>query len=118
MPRDEPQVHFTWRRWIIYQQRHLVASHIFGNMSFTVYFLESRQDTQRHYIGFTENIKKRIIQHNQGLVTSTKKFRPWKIIYLEIYPNKADALGRERFLKSGSGWKFLQKQLFHHFSTQ
>ncbi|PIR03403.1 MAG: endonuclease [Candidatus Magasanikbacteria bacterium CG11_big_fil_rev_8_21_14_0_20_43_7] len=84
-------------------------------MSYTVYFLESKKDSKRHYIGFTKQIRKRIEQHNQGLVTSTKRYRPWKIIYLEVYPNKPDALGREKFLKSGSGWKFLKKQLLHHF---
>ncbi|HBB37557.1 MAG TPA: hypothetical protein DEP63_03640 [Candidatus Magasanikbacteria bacterium] len=86
-------------------------------MNYIVYFLESKKDPTKHYIGFTENIAQRIVQHNQGLVSSTKKLCPWKIIYLEIYTNKQDALGRERFLKSGSGWKFLKKQLSHYFKN-
>ncbi len=80
-------------------------------MYFIVYFLESIEHRQRHYIGFTKNLKKRLIYHNQGMVLSTKKYKPWKIIYAEMYLDEKDARGREKFLKSGSGWKFLQKQL-------
>jgi len=60
------------------------------------------------------NIKKRIKEHNIGQVYSTKKFKPWKLIYAELYLDKQDAIGREKFLKSGSGWKYLQKQLKHY----
>jgi predicted GIY-YIG superfamily endonuclease len=39
---------------------------------------------------------------------------PWKLIYYEAYLEREDALGRERYLKSGSGRKFLKKQLRHY----
>jgi len=81
---------------------------------YVVYFLESIKYPMRHYIGYSTNLKQRIQYHNDGLVQSTKKFKPWKIIYAELYLNKFDALGREKFLKSGSGWKFLRKQLSHY----
>ncbi|MFA6427654.1 MAG: GIY-YIG nuclease family protein [Candidatus Magasanikbacteria bacterium] len=86
-----------------------------GFMYYVVYFLESTSYPHRHYIGYTTNLKNRIKYHNQGLVTSTKNFKPWKIIYAEMYLDKKDAMGREKFLKSGSGWKFLKKQLTHYF---
>lgn len=82
-----------------------------------VYFLESATYPNRHYIGYTADIKKRIRYHNQGLNPSTKKYRPWKLIYAELYLNKRDALGREKFLKSGSRWKFLKKQIKHYLDT-
>jgi integrase len=41
---------------------------------------------------------------------------PWKLIYYEAYTQEADALGREEYLKSGSGRKFLKRQLKHYFS--
>lgn len=85
-------------------------------MYYVVYFLESIQQPDHHYIGYTTNIKQRITTHNNGLVISTKKYRPWRLIYAELYLDKQDAMGREKFLKSGSGWKFLQKQLNHYFS--
>ncbi|HYK24226.1 MAG TPA: hypothetical protein VEU75_06135, partial [Candidatus Acidoferrum sp.] len=40
---------------------------------------------------------------------------PWKLIYYEAYIDQRDAEGRERYLKSGSGRRFLRKQLRHYF---
>ena len=39
---------------------------------------------------------------------------PWKLIYYEAYTEEADALGRERYLKSGGGRRFLRLQLAHY----
>ena len=39
---------------------------------------------------------------------------PWKLIYYESYLDKADALGREKYLKSGGGRRFLKSQLRHY----
>lgn len=85
-------------------------------MYYIVYFIESIKFPYRHYIGYTSNLKERIKQHNEGNTISTSKFKPWKLIYAELYLNKHDAMGREKFLKSGSGWKFLKKQLTHYLS--
>jgi putative endonuclease len=79
-----------------------------------VYLLHSAE-AREFYVGFTEDFIKRVKAHNAGEVTSTKLKRPWKIIYLEGYLNKQDALGREKFLKSGSGKKYLRKQLKNYF---
>ncbi|MBP9761148.1 MAG: GIY-YIG nuclease family protein [Candidatus Magasanikbacteria bacterium] len=83
-----------------------------------VYFLESMYHPDRHYIGYTTDLKKRLSYHNAGINQSTKRYRPWKIIYAEAYLTKKDALGREKFLKSGSGWKFLKKQLIYYFKEK
>ncbi len=79
-----------------------------------VYYLESKNNKKYKYIGFTSNIKKRLSNHNWGLVKSTKRNKPWKLIYCEIYLEKQDAIGREKFLKSGSGLKYLKKQLNYY----
>jgi putative endonuclease len=63
------------------------------------------------YIGFTEDPGNRLRVHNAGGNLSTKSGRPWKLIYFEAYTDKRDALGREKFLKSGSGYQYLKKQL-------
>ena len=39
---------------------------------------------------------------------------PWKLIYYESYLEQADALGREKYLKSGAGRRFLKAQLAHY----
>ncbi|MDO8617812.1 MAG: GIY-YIG nuclease family protein [Candidatus Uhrbacteria bacterium] len=81
-----------------------------------VYVLQSGLD-QNWYIGFSESIEHRVYEHNSRKNYSTKSRRPWKLIYYEAYLNKLDALGRERFLKSGSGHRFLKKQMTHYFSN-
>lgn len=68
------------------------------------------------YIGYSTNLKQRILDHNRGKNISTAKFKEWKLIYCETYLHKIDALGREKFLKSGSGRRFLQKQMRHYLS--
>jgi len=69
------------------------------------------------YIGFTSNLKRRVSEHKSGTGSRTTSLKKgWKLIYCEGYKNKKDAEGRERFLKSGSGRKFIKKQLTHYFS--
>ena len=77
---------------------------------FFAYVLLSRAD-QNLYIGFSSNLEKRLDDHNNGRVRATKRRRPLELIYYEAYLNKKDAEGREKFLKSGSGHRFLKKQL-------
>ena len=81
---------------------------------FYVYILHSQKD-HKLYTGFTNNIKRRVIEHNSGKVESTKLRRPHKLIYYEAYIEKSDAENREIFLKSGSGKRYLKKQLKIYF---
>ncbi len=79
-------------------------------MYYFVYLIEN--ENRNRYIGFTSNIKQRISDHNSGKGTqTTKRSQKWKLIYFEGYLDKRDALGREVFLKSGAGDRFLKKQL-------
>lgn len=63
-----------------------------------LYLLRSKKD-QKLYIGFTSNIEKRLTQHNDGEVLSTKDRRPLELIYIEGYKSLKDARKRERNLK-------------------
>jgi putative endonuclease len=81
-----------------------------------VYLLESLVD-QSWYIGYTPATPdKRLASHNLGKVYYTSRKKPWKIIYYEAYLKREDALGREKFLKSGSGRRYLKKQLKNYFA--
>ena len=80
-----------------------------------IYILQSLKDFSL-YIGFTENLKTRLLEYNSGKNVSTKYKIPYDLIYFEGYRNKADALSRETFLKSGSGRRYINKQMTHHFS--
>jgi putative endonuclease len=83
---------------------------------FFVYVLLSKIDS-KFYIGFTEDIQDRIKAHNSGSVESTKYRKPFVLIYYEAYLDMLDARGREKFLKSGSGHRFLKKQLVNYFDS-
>ena len=81
-----------------------------------VYLLENQND-KSWYIGFTTDIERRLREHNEKSGgQTTKRKSNWKLVYFEGYLVKADALGRERFLKSGSGRRYLKKQLAHYLA--
>jgi len=65
---------------------------------FFVYILKSKKD-KNLYTGYTSNLRKRIKEHNSGLVKSTKSRRPWYVVYYEAYVSKQDATRREHNLK-------------------
>lgn len=77
-----------------------------------MYVLENSND-RSWYIGFTDDIEQRVKYHNAkvGGTYTKKKIGEWEPIYYEAYKDKADALGREKFLKSGGGRRFLKKQI-------
>ena len=82
-----------------------------------VYVIESQKNFDL-YKGFTVNIKKRLDEHNGGLVDSTKNFQPWELIYCEIFLNKKDAVNREKYLKSSWGRKYLKDILKNYFENK
>lgn len=67
-----------------------------------VYVLQSLTN-HKFYIGQTSNIEKRLANHNSGLCKSTKSGLPWKIIYLEAFQSRGDAMLREKVIKSYKG---------------
>ena len=73
---------------------------------FTVYILLSEKDNKR-YIGFTDNLARRLTEHNTGKVKSTKNRHPLKLIYTEQFENKSAAMKREIFFKTHPGRNFL-----------
>ncbi len=68
---------------------------------FYVYVLRSLKDKQL-YIGSTNNLKKRFLDHNRGAVLSTKLRKPFELLYYEAYKMEKDARHREKNLKLGS----------------
>ncbi|PYL70033.1 MAG: excinuclease ABC subunit C [Verrucomicrobia bacterium] len=82
---------------------------------FYVYVLRSETDSGL-YIGYTRNLRARVKQHNSTNSFTTAHRSPLKLIYYEAYLNQADALGRERYLKSGGGRRFLKAQLRNYLA--
>jgi putative endonuclease len=75
---------------------------------FYTYVLFSLVDN-KFYVGWTPDLKSRIMRHNNGLVTSTKLRRPLRLIYYQAFLSKTDSLLMEKYLKSGWGRKYLNK---------
>ncbi len=73
-----------------------------------VYVLRSIK-TGRRYVGITEDIERRLEEHNFGHTVSTRGGIPWRLIYSEAHANRSLAARRERFLKSGQGRAFLDQ---------
>jgi len=74
------------------------------------YVLRSLNDN-KFYIGFTEDIRRRIEEHNSGTVDATKGRRPLELIYYEACLDKEDAIKREKYFKTGFGRRFLSERL-------
>ena len=77
---------------------------------FYIYILYSVSD-KGFYIGFTSDLKLRLVKHAKGQVAATKFRRPFKLIHYEYFIDKEDAMAREEYLKSGYGRKNLKEML-------
>ena len=73
-----------------------------AQMSFYVYILKS-EIVEKFYIGFTSDLDRRIKLHNSPRARWTKKYQPWVLIHSEEYESRAEAVRRERALKSFKG---------------
>ncbi|MBI2439349.1 MAG: GIY-YIG nuclease family protein [Candidatus Moranbacteria bacterium] len=75
-----------------------------------VYVLQSLKD-KKLYIGYTNNLKRRVTEHNAGRVEVTQKRCPLRLLYYEACIQKEDALKRELQLKTGFGREYLKRRL-------
>ena len=82
-----------------------------------VYILQSLKDN-RTYVGFTDNIDRRLAEHNGGRVPSTHKRVPFKILFAEHFETSAEAKNREIWWKSGAGRRELKKRFASNFWTK
>ena len=77
---------------------------------FYVYVLQSEKNGEL-YTGFTSNLKRRLVEHNQKLNFSTKRYVPWKLIYYEACSEENDARRREKYLKTTQGSRLLKRRI-------
>jgi len=76
-----------------------------------VYLLRSVKVRERVYVGLTEDIDRRVDEHNAGKSESTYRFRPWRCEVKIWFEDRENAMRFESYLKSGSGRTFSK----HHF---
>jgi putative endonuclease len=79
-------------------------------MYWYVYVLRSLKDNQ-FYVGLTRDLPVRVQQHNNGLVASTKKRVPLKLVYWEGCLNRSDVVQREKYLKTAWGKRYIKSRL-------
>ncbi|MBI2310758.1 GIY-YIG nuclease family protein [Candidatus Collierbacteria bacterium] len=77
---------------------------------FYTYVIQS-QINYKLYIGWTNDLQKRLNKHNSGLVFATKPGLPWKLVYFEGCLSKIKAISREKTLKSGFGRKYVKSRI-------
>jgi putative endonuclease len=76
-----------------------------------LYVLRSEQDGT-FYVGVTDDLNRRLAQHNDGFSNFTSKHKPWKLIYYEAYTSLALARKREEKLKNHArGFQELKKRI-------
>ena len=75
-----------------------------------VYILLSKKDNQ-FYTGFTEDLRRRVAEHNKGKVQSTAARRPLQLVYYEGSIDQKDAIHREKYLKTTYGKQYLRNRI-------
>lgn len=75
------------------------------------YILKSIKQPGAIYIGYTSDLKSRLIKHNSGESKYTAKYAPWSIESYFAFTNKEEAELFEKYLKSSSGKSFMKKHM-------
>jgi len=82
-----------------------------GRIHFMFYVYILLLNNNQLYIGYTHDLKRRILEHKSGNCDFTKQRLPLKLIHYEAYLKKTDAERRERFLKTTEGKRLLKQQI-------
>ncbi len=75
-----------------------------------VYFLKSGKKDWI-YVGMANDVYKRFAEHEEGLVQSTKAYRPLKLAGYIAVPSSKKARELEKYFKAGSGKAILKKRI-------
>ncbi len=81
-----------------------------NKLMYYTYVLDSEKNN-RLYVGSSGDLQKRLAEHNNGEVKSTKAYCPWEIVYYEAHRNKTLARKAEIFYKTSQGRRQLKKKL-------
>ena len=83
---------------------------------FYVYVLQSLVKDWT-YVGYSQDLRKRYEEHNNGESPSTSPYKPFTLIFYEAYRNEKDAKRREKYLKTTKG-KTTLRSMLHDYLTQ
>ena len=77
-------------------------------MAFCTYIQRSKS-TGRFYVGHTENLTKRIFEHNNNRTPSIKNRGPWELVHAEEYATRSEASRRERQIKKMKSRRWIEQ---------
>ncbi len=77
-------------------------------MAFHMYILRS-VSTGKFYVGHTENLTKRLFEHNHNRTLSIRNRGPWELVYSEEFRTRSEASRREREVKSMKSHKWIEQ---------
>jgi len=75
---------------------------------FYTYILKSKIQL-KYYTGHTDNLERRLSEHNRGKNNYSSKFMPWQIVYKEKFETEIESIKREKYFKSAAGRRCLKK---------
>ena len=77
---------------------------------FYTYILKSLKQ-RKFYTGQTDNLEKRLLEHNSGKSLYSRRYMPWECVYFEQFESKEEAVKKERYFKSAAGRRWLKKYI-------
>ena len=73
-----------------------------------IYILKSI-NYKKSYVGKTTDIVRRLHEHNTGKSIYTSRYKPWELIYKEVFKTEKEAINKEKYYKSKKGRKEMKK---------
>lgn len=101
---------FLWNASVESLPRHGGVKSIALKDMWQVYILKS-VSTSRHYIGCTDNLDRRLKEHNNGYNLSTFRNKPWVVVHVKKFSDPQKAFAREKEIKSYKGGNAFKKLL-------
>jgi putative endonuclease len=77
-----------------------------------VYLLRSLRDGSKRYVGLTDDLPRRLAEHNAGRSSHTAAHAPWKVVAAIYFADSGKAEAFERYLKNGSGHAFARRHFW------
>jgi putative endonuclease len=70
------------------------------------------------YLGYTNDLKKRVISHNSRNNKASKPYAPYELLYYSGFKDQKDALECEKYFKTTAGWRRMKSMLKNTLSNQ
>ncbi|MEO0572511.1 MAG: GIY-YIG nuclease family protein [Bacteroidota bacterium] len=92
------------------------GAHRTENMFYVYVLYSSKSDSS--YVGMTQNLKRRLGEHNTGKTKSTQRNIPWVIVHQEVFDTRTAARKREKYLKSVAGRRWRKQNIRPRGATE